>query len=140
MVDANEYRSHDFRRGHAQDMLENGATLCEILAAGQWRSPSFMKYLDATSLEKEAVVEANVDESSEDEAEVELDTATGTANKTEVANVPGENVAAGMPSLEASSVIDLEQPDFHRKLSGQKLLNCKRLVATMEITPTRENT
>jgi hypothetical protein len=55
---ARHYRLHDFRRGHAQDMSENGATLCEILAAGEWRSPAFLVYLDAAELETRAVIEA----------------------------------------------------------------------------------
>ena len=33
---AGQYRTHDLRRGHAQDMLESGATLVEILRAGEW--------------------------------------------------------------------------------------------------------
>ena len=55
---------HDFRRGHAearslvcppvavrppafcQDMRKNGCTLVQILLAGQWKSASFLKYLN----------------------------------------------------------------------------------------------
>ena len=59
------YGTHDFRRGHAKDLQESGqvvhirvhrrctsvsilagAPLFEILAAGQWKSPAFMAYLD----------------------------------------------------------------------------------------------
>ena len=65
--DAEEYRLHDFRRGHAQDLADSGARLAEILAAGEWRSPAFLKYLDAQSLECDAVVAAHVADSSEDE-------------------------------------------------------------------------
>ena len=32
------YRLHDLRRGHAQDLQQSGASLAEILAAGEWRS------------------------------------------------------------------------------------------------------
>ena len=65
--DAGRYRTHDLRRGHAQDLRERGAPLWEILQAGQWRSPAFLDYLDLESLEQEAVVEANLDESSSDD-------------------------------------------------------------------------
>ena len=59
-----EYGTHDFRRGHAearsiacplaatclpalcQDMRKSGCTLVQILMAGQWKSASFLKYLN----------------------------------------------------------------------------------------------
>ena len=68
--DANLYRCHDLRRGHAKDLACSGASLVEILLAGQWRSPAFLVYLDIKSLERDAVLAACVDESSggEDEA------------------------------------------------------------------------
>ena len=69
---AQAYGTHDFRRGHAdvslayisgtcvraqlcpwflwQDMREMGATLAEILAAGQWTSKAFLAYLDEACL------------------------------------------------------------------------------------------
>jgi hypothetical protein len=65
---ANLYSLHGFRRGHAQDMLVRGKSLCEILRAGEWKSAAFMQYLDASELEAAAVVEAHFVESSEDEA------------------------------------------------------------------------
>ncbi len=83
--DAQLYRTHDLRRGHAQDLIESGANLAEILAAGQldhvawlgllydglragqWRSPAFMSYIDAQELERRAVVEAHVEESSDED-------------------------------------------------------------------------
>ena len=34
--DAAEFRTHDLRRGHAEDPRLNGATLAEILRAGDW--------------------------------------------------------------------------------------------------------
>tara|TARA_B100000780_G_C20973801_1_gene388888 strand:- start:220 stop:432 length:213 start_codon:yes stop_codon:yes gene_type:complete len=61
------YKTHDIRRGHAQDLLANGASLALILRAGQWRSPAFLEYLDLEALEKGAVVEAHLDESSSDD-------------------------------------------------------------------------
>ena len=51
----------------AKDMQLNGASLYEILAAGEWRSPAFMDYIDKNQLEVYAVLEAHVDESSSDE-------------------------------------------------------------------------
>jgi hypothetical protein len=45
-----------------------GAPLWQILEAGEWRSPAFLKYLDLQRLETDLVVQAHVDESeSEDE-------------------------------------------------------------------------
>jgi hypothetical protein len=55
---AEEYRLHDFRRGHSEDLMEGGATLCQILSAGEWKTPAFLDYLDLNTLEKKAVVEA----------------------------------------------------------------------------------
>ena len=44
-----------------------GAPLWEILEAGQWRSPAFLKYLDLHSLDKKMVIQAHVAESDGDE-------------------------------------------------------------------------
>ena len=69
VVDPSSYGTHDFRRGHAevgasvllrscmscslwQDMRRSGCTLAQILRAGQWRSASFMHYLNEVELEK----------------------------------------------------------------------------------------
>jgi hypothetical protein len=65
---AAEFVCHDFRRGHAKDLQQAGASLREILDAGQWRSPRFLKYLDMDSLEKDLVVSAHIAESSDEEA------------------------------------------------------------------------
>ena len=43
-----------------------GAPLHAILSAGEWRSPAFLSYLDVERLEKEAIVQAHVDESDSD--------------------------------------------------------------------------
>ena len=62
--------THDLRRGHANDMIRNGCRLNDILAAGQWRSPAFFAYINIEELERDAVIEAHVNESSsEDEQE-----------------------------------------------------------------------
>ena len=64
---AQEYRLHDFRRGHAMDLLNKGARLGLILKAGEWRSPAFLLYFDLQQLETASVVEAHLDESSGDD-------------------------------------------------------------------------
>ena len=61
------FRCHDFRRGHSEDMRNAGATLKEILGAGQWRSPRFLEYLDLDALNTEVVVSAHRDESSDED-------------------------------------------------------------------------
>ena len=66
VTDPGDYRTHDFRRGHALDLQLSGAPLYVILAAGEWSSPAFLKYLDANRLETEAVVQAHVDDSGSD--------------------------------------------------------------------------
>jgi hypothetical protein len=63
------YRCHDLRRGHAKDMQLNGATLYEILAAGEWRSPAFLDYMSLMELEMGAVIEAHQAESSSEDDE-----------------------------------------------------------------------
>lgn len=60
---ASEFVLQDFRRGHAQDLLLAGARLNVILAAGQWRSSAFLKYIDTAELEARAVLEAHFAES-----------------------------------------------------------------------------
>ena len=70
-TDAAAYRLHDFRRGHAQDLVHSGSRLGEILAAGQWRSAAFVLYLDQQVLDTGAVVEAHMNMSSDEEGEPE---------------------------------------------------------------------
>ena len=65
--EAAEYRTHDLRRGHARDLQESGASLVEILQAGQWRNPAFLQYLDVQELECAAVLAAHLNESSDDD-------------------------------------------------------------------------
>ena len=64
---AEKHRTHDLRRGHARDLQASGAPLLEILRAGGWRSPAFLTYLDLEQLEHDAVVEAHLAESSDDD-------------------------------------------------------------------------
>ena len=63
---AGQYRTQDFRRGHAEDLRASGAPLKAILEAGEWRSPAFMTYLNVELLESEMVLQAHYDESDED--------------------------------------------------------------------------
>ena len=67
VVGAHKHRTQDFRRGHAQDLLESGASLREILCAGEWRSPAFLEYLNLEKLEHDMVVQAHLDDSEDDE-------------------------------------------------------------------------
>ena len=82
------YRPHDLRRGHAEDLRLSGACLficrrfcvClklrragaplwKILAAGEWRSPAFLSYLDVHRLEIEMVMQGCLDEESDCDVE-----------------------------------------------------------------------
>ena len=67
VADANKFRTHDLRRGHARDMLHAGARLGEILRAGEWRSAAFLTYLDREELECDATLEAHLGESSDED-------------------------------------------------------------------------
>jgi hypothetical protein len=64
---ADAHRTHDFRRGHAQDLQESGSSLREILSAGEWRSPAFLQYLNLEKLEHDMVIQAHIDDSEDDE-------------------------------------------------------------------------
>ena len=63
------YRPHDLRRGHAEDLRLAGAPLCKILAAGEWRSPAFLQYLDVHRMEVELVMQGCLDEESDCDVE-----------------------------------------------------------------------
>ena len=61
------FRTHDFRRGHAEDLCRGGSRLYEILAAGDWKSGAFLAYLDRVSLERDQVMESQTGFSDSDE-------------------------------------------------------------------------
>ena len=61
--ESGSYRTHDLRRGHALDLQLSGAPLWEILQAGEWSSPAFLKYLDLHCLDRDLVVQAHAGES-----------------------------------------------------------------------------
>ena len=63
-----EFDAKALRRGHALDLVERGAGLSEILRAGGWRSAAFIEYLPADSLERDAVLEARDNCSSDSDA------------------------------------------------------------------------
>jgi hypothetical protein len=60
--EASAYSLHDFRRGHAHDLAAAGGSLQAILAAGEWTSPAFLKYLDTVQLEEQVVLQAHLDD------------------------------------------------------------------------------
>ena len=62
---AEAYRAHDLRRGHARDLQASGVSLYTLLAAGEWSSPAFMQYIDKVALENSVVEQAHVDELSD---------------------------------------------------------------------------
>ena len=61
--DFDTYRLHDLRRGHALDVQASGRPLAEVLAAGEWRSPAFLKYSNVHQLQEGQVFEAHLEES-----------------------------------------------------------------------------
>jgi hypothetical protein len=50
-----------------KDLVESGASLAVILAAGEWRSPAFMAYVDRANYEGEAILAAHLAESSDED-------------------------------------------------------------------------
>ena len=49
VTEPEKYGTHDFRRGHAEDLRVSGSTLAEILHAGQWKSAAFLRYVNEVS-------------------------------------------------------------------------------------------
>ena len=47
-------------REHADDLLRRGATLLEIIRAGDWRSAALLTYLDAYRHERDSSMEAHL--------------------------------------------------------------------------------
>ena len=67
IAEAGAYRTHDFRRGHADDLRRMGKSLREILMAGDWRSAAFLDYLDQVQLEADVIAEAHLADTSDEE-------------------------------------------------------------------------
>jgi len=53
--------------GHARDLQASNAPLALILEMGQWKPPAFFRYLSYSELEKQAVIDAHVGESSDED-------------------------------------------------------------------------
>ena len=70
---ADAYGTHSFRRGHAQDIVEFGGRVTDILTAGDWQMPAWMRYLDVEKMERQAVAEAHFGASSSDDEPGEAD-------------------------------------------------------------------
>ena len=49
-----------------QDMRRSGCSLAAILAAGQWKSSAFMKYLDESMLEKDLAYQIAIESEPEE--------------------------------------------------------------------------
>ena len=57
---AGAYRTHDLKRGHNEDMVQDGKGLTEISVATGWHGPGAMRsYTDLVSLEMRACLEAH---------------------------------------------------------------------------------
>ena len=59
MPGAMQLRTHDLRRGHAQDLAKRGCNLRQLLEAAQWRSSAFTAYLDMDGVEDDAVAKSH---------------------------------------------------------------------------------
>ena len=55
---ADQYGTHDFRRGHAKDLQDSGASLAVILDAGEWKGRAVVSYMDLSELERDVALEA----------------------------------------------------------------------------------
>ena len=66
---ASLYRTHDLRRGHAQDIVDRGGTKAELLGLGDWSSKgmAYTSYIDMLKAEAEATRVAEGDSSDEEE-------------------------------------------------------------------------
>ena len=76
---AHLYRPHDLRRGHAEDLRLSGAPLWKILAAGEWRSPAFLNYMDIHKMEIEMVMQGCLDEESDCDVDTYVCAATASS-------------------------------------------------------------
>ena len=53
--DAHRVGSHAFRRGMAQDIVDNGGSLATLLRSGGWSSSAFKEYLRSEQVQDTAV-------------------------------------------------------------------------------------
>ena len=61
------YKTHEMRRGHAEDLRINGATLGDILRADDCKSSGFWMCLNQNQLELDRIVDARLKDSSGEE-------------------------------------------------------------------------
>ena len=59
--------THSFRRGMAQDILDNGGTLATLLRRGGWKSSAFQLYLRPEQIQDTAVGQLLIELSDSDE-------------------------------------------------------------------------
>ena len=62
----NAYSLHCFRRGAAQDLVQMGADIATLLAAGGWNSRACFDYVKPADLHGQAILEYIIDESESD--------------------------------------------------------------------------
>ena len=61
VVNADQFDTRCFRRGHCEDLAHSQSSLYEILSAGEWNSKRFIAYLDKVALEDAVVMKAHAD-------------------------------------------------------------------------------
>ena len=58
-----ELGSHAIRRGRARDLLDAGASLADVMLAGEWRSSAVLFYLRRHQLDEAAMAKLVLDNS-----------------------------------------------------------------------------
>jgi len=102
------FRPHDFRRGHSKDLQDAGASVEEIMREGGWRGPGFLPYISRNELERDIVIDAHRDESSDDE------------------EVPLADQERG------AVAIDVESVETRREIADSKLRELRSQVLALE--------
>jgi hypothetical protein len=64
--DAEKFSLKAFRAGKATELARSGSALGTILAAGEWRSNAFMRYVDEDAVDSSAVLGMVMDASDSD--------------------------------------------------------------------------
>jgi hypothetical protein len=54
---ASKYGLKAFRAGRATELAASGAGLEAVLAAGEWKSKAFMRYVDETTMNSETILQ-----------------------------------------------------------------------------------
>ena len=92
---ADTYSTKAFRRGTAQEILENGGGLGEVCKAAQWSSKAFKFYLDQKSIDELAIFQALEDLSDAEDDATHAAPATAAVAPVLPAVVSGESGASG---------------------------------------------